>query len=222
MNQAPTIRRKDSISKIRRNKMKKTISILAVTFVLIFFVSQTASASDSGKTNKFSKGSMYVTGQVGINSYVATDEPFDSMPFPMGASYEVFIADNVGIGSKIMFDKWCDYLGVFGGKWTFRVFKPSLYIKYHLNLPGAEGMGLFAGADLGYSIFSASNELGNDYWGDLKSGLHLAPFLGTNLYFWENLSGFFERFLVTFKVDWSVTGDFAGLGGTVGITFRIK
>jgi hypothetical protein len=202
--------------------MKKVILLLVVIFILVFFVSQTASASDAGKAKKFSKGSMFVTGQIAINSYIATDEPFDTMPFPVGASYEVFLADNIGIGSRIMFDKWCDYLGVFGGKWTFRVFKPSLYIKYHLNLPEAEGMGFFAGADLGYCIFSASNELGNDYWGDLGSGLHLAPFLGTDLYFWENLSGFLKRLLVSFKVDWSVTGDFSGLGGAVGITCRIK
>ena len=202
--------------------MKKAILLLVVMFVLGFFVLQTASASDVGRAKKFSKDSMYVIGQIGINSYVATDEPFDTMPFPIGASYEIFIADNIGIGSRFMFDKWCDYLGVFGGKWTFRVFKPSLYIAYYFDLKEVEGMSLFVGADLGYSIFSASNELGNDYWGDLKSGPHLAPFLGTHLYFWENLSGFFERFLVTFKVDWSVTGDFSGLGGTVGITYRIK
>ncbi|UCC39768.1 MAG: hypothetical protein JSV96_18655 [Candidatus Aminicenantes bacterium] len=201
--------------------MKKAALVLIAMFVLVFSV---LGEEEKGvtKAKKFSKGSMYVTGQIGFNSYVATDEPFDAMPFPIGASYEFFIADNIGIGSKIMFDKWCDYLGVFGGKWTFRVFKPSLYIKYHFDLKGVEGIGLFAGADLGYSVFSASNELGSDYWGDLKSGLHLAPFLGTNLYFWENLSGFFDRFLVTLKANWSVAGDFSGLGGTVGITFRIK
>lgn len=202
--------------------MRKAISLLAVMFVLVFSMSQAASASDASRTKKFAKGSMYVTGQIGINSYVATDEPFDAMPFPIGASYEVFIADNIGIGSKLMFDKWCDYLGVFGGKWTFRLFKPSLFIKYHFDLKGVEGMDFFTGADLGYSVFSASNELGSDYWGDLKSGPDLAPFLGTHLYFWENLSGFFEKLLITFKVNYSVTGDFSGVGGTIGITYKIK
>ncbi len=56
----------------------------------------------------------------------------------------------------------------------------------------------------------------------LLTKLHITPFLGTHLYFWENLLGFFERLLVTVKVDLSVTCDFSGVGGTLGITYRIK
>ena len=121
-----------------------------------------------------------------------------------------------------MFDKWSDYLGMFGGKWTFLVFKPSLDITYHFNVKKIEGLNLFTGASLGYSIVSVSNELGNDYTGDLQSEPHIAPFLGTHLYFWENLPGFFNNLLVTFKVYWSVAGDFSGVYGGVGITYRIK
>ena len=200
--------------------MKKTVLLFVPIFALIFFVLNPVSASSNAK--KSSKGSMYVTGQIGINSYVATDAPFDSMPFPIGTSYEFFITDDIGIGGTVMFDKWCDYLGLFGGKFTFRVIKPSLDITYHFALEKIEGLDFFTGANLGYSIFSVSNELGNDYMGDLQSEPHLAPFLGTHLYFWESLSGFFDKILVTLKVYWSVTGDFSGIYGTVGITYKIK
>jgi len=144
------------------------------------------------------------------------------MPFPFGASYEVALTDNIGIGSTVMFDKWSDYLGMFGGKWTFRVFKPSLDITYHFYVNKMKGLNIFTGASLGYSILSVSNELGSDYMGELKSEPHFAPFLGLHLYFWENSPGFFNKLLVTSKVYWSVTGDFSGVSGAVGITYKIK
>lgn len=187
-----------------------------------YFDSLSAPGSTLSRPKKFSRGSMSVTGQIGIHSYVATDDPFNTMPVPLGVSYEVVIADNLGIGGTVMFDKWCDYLGIFGGKYTFRVFKPSLDITYHFDLTKMKGLSPHIGASLGYSILSVSNELGNEYIGELQSELYLAPFLGLHLYFWENLSGFFNRFLVTSRVYWSVTGDFSGLYGAVGITYKIK
>jgi len=210
--------------------MKKAVFLLIVMFVLVFSVfalnkddiEEEKLVSTSSRAKKFSKGSMYVSGQIGINSYVTTDEPFNTMPFPLGASYEVVITDNIGIGSTVMYDKWCDYLGLFCGKFTFRVIKPSLDITYHFNIKKMKGLGLFTGVNLGYSILSVSNELGNDYMGDLQSEPYLASFLGTHLYFWENLSGFYNRLLVTLKIYWSVAGDFSGVYGTVGINFKIK
>ena len=202
--------------------MKKAVLLLITIFVLAFFVFALNPVLASSRAKKSSKGSMYVTGQIGINSYVATADPFDSMPFPIGTSYEFFMTDNIAIGSTVMFDKWCDYLGCFCGKFTFRVIKPSLDITYHFKMEKIEGLDFFTGANLGYNILSISNELGNDYMGDLQSEPHIAPFLGTNLYFWENLSGFFDKILVTLKVYWSVTGDFSGVYSTVGIAYKIK
>ena len=204
--------------------MKKAVLFLIVMFFFVFsaFALNKDYIEEERSAKKSSKGSMYVTGQIGINSYVATDEPFNTLPFPLGASYEVFITDNIGIGGTVMFDKWSDYLGIFGGKWTFRVFKPSLDIAYHFNIKKIKGLDLFTGTSLGYGLLSVSNELGSDYEGELKSEPHFAPFLGLNLHFWENLSGIFDNLLVTAKVYWSVAGDFSGLYGAVGITYRIK
>jgi len=204
--------------------MKKAVLLFIVIFVFAFsaFALNKDDMEEERDGKQFAKGSMYVTGQIGINSYVVTDDPFNTMPFPLGASYEVALTDNIGIGSTVIFDKWSDYLGMFGGKWTFRVFKPSLDITYHFNINKMKGLNLFAGASLGYSILSVSNELGSDYMGELKSEPHFAPFLGLHLYFWENGPGFFDNLLVTSKVYWSVTGDFSGVTGAIGITYRIK
>ncbi len=204
--------------------MKKAVLLLIVIFVFVFsaFALNKDDIEEEKIGKKFAKGSMYVTGQIGFNSYVVTDDPFNTMPFPLGASYEVALTDNIGIGSTVMFDKWSDYLGMFGGKWTFRVFKPSFDITYHFYANRMKGLNLFTGASLGYSILSVSNELGSDYTGELKSEPHFAPFLGLHLYFWENCPGFFNNLLVTSKVYWSVTGDFSGVSAAVGITYKIK
>jgi hypothetical protein len=204
--------------------MKKAVLLLILIFVFAFysFALNKDDMEEEKDEKQFAKGSMYVTGQLGFNSYVATDEPFNALPFPFGGRFEVALTDNIGIGGTIMFDKWSDYLGIFGGIWTFRVFKPSLDINYHFNVNKMRGLNLFGGASLGYSLLSVSNDLGNDYDGGLKSELHFAPFLGLHLYFWESLPGFFKNFLITSKVYWSVTGDFSGVTGEVGITYRIK
>ncbi len=204
--------------------MKKAVLLLIVIFVFVFsaFALNKDNIEEEKIGKKFARGSMYVTGQIGINSYVATDDPFNAMPLPLGASYEVALTDNIGIGSTVMFDKWSDYLGMFGGKWTFQVFKPSLDITFHFNVNKMKGLNIFTGASLGYSILSVSNELGSDYIGELKSEPHFAPFLGLHLYFWENSPGFFNNLLVTSKVYWSVTGDFSGVSAAVGITYKIK
>jgi hypothetical protein len=202
--------------------MKKTVLILFVIVVLAFFISASSSVSAFPRDKKFSKGSMFVTGQVGVNSFVATDNAFDSMPFPIGASYEFSLTDHIGIGGTFMFDKWSDYLGCFCGKFTFLVFKPSLDFTYHFNAEKIKILDFFAGLCLGYSALAVRNELGNDNISDLNSEPHVAPFLGTHFDFWGNRTGFLSKVLLTLKVSWSVTGDFSGIYGAVGMTYRIK
>ena len=200
--------------------MKRAIILIVVLFIIIFSIQQTVYAAIEDSVKKFPKGSLCLIGQMGINSYATTDDPFDARPFPMGAGFEAYIADNVAIGSMFMYDRWSDYLGIYGGKWTLSLYKPSLYLTYIFK--EVKGLSFFTGANLGYNNFSVSNELGNDYEGDLKSGLFFAPYLGTHLYFWENLSGFLNRISVTLIVNWSVVDDFTNIYGTVGITYRFK
>jgi hypothetical protein len=202
--------------------MKKTVSISGGVFILVLAFLVLFPSSASCQSKKFAKESMFLTFQIGTNSYVVTDEPFNSLPFPIGGSFEFCLSDNIGIGGTLMFDKWSDYLGMFGGKYTFLVFKPSLDLTYHFDIDGVEGFNLFSGLSLGYSLLSVTNNLGGEYMGDLRNEPHIAPFLGAHLYFWEDVSDFMERVLVTLKIYWSVTGDFSGVCGAVGITYQIK
>ncbi|MDH4195986.1 MAG: hypothetical protein OEW05_01105 [Candidatus Aminicenantes bacterium] len=201
--------------------MKKTV--LATLAIVVFLLGPgSAFSEDSVRPNR----SFVVTAQVGLNSYVKSADfqadPFDALPFPVGGSFEYAVSGNFGIGGTVMFDKWCDYLGMFGGKWTFRLFKPSFDITYHFRSEKKAGLDVFAGASVGYSILSVGNELGGRYEGRLKSEPHLAPFLGTNVRLRQNPAGFWGRLSVMVRASWSVHGRFSGVYGALGIGYRIK
>jgi hypothetical protein len=121
-----------------------------------------------------------------------------------------------------MFDRWCDYLGMFGGKYAFRVFKPSFDMIYHIPLGKPGGFDLFAGAHLGYSFFWITNEMDNGYEGDLRHEPHFAPFAGAAFRLGKSGPGIMHRLSLTAAVSWSVTGRLSGLYGTVGLAIRLK
>ena len=205
---------------LRKNKMKKTVLFLVP--ILVFFMPVLTFGQNDYPEAKYFKGSMFFTVQIGFSSFAATVQPFDTLPFPVGASFEFFIADRIALGGTVMYEKWSDNLGLFSGKYTFHLFKPSFDVTYHLGMRRLRSLDLFVGANLGYSLLYVSNELDNDYPGNLKNEPHIAPFLGTNFNFWENGSGFLNNIQFNLKVGWSLTGKFFGLFSTIGITFRVR
>ncbi len=201
--------------------MKKTF--LAALSLLV--LAQYPIFADDG-TRPFSRGAMFLTGEIGLNTMVRTAdrfaEPFDIMPFPLGVGFEVMLTDKIGVGGTVMYDQWSDYLGMFGGKWTFRLFRPSVDFAYHFSPEKLRRLDFFTGVNLGYNFVAVSNMLGNTYDGSLKSEPHLAPFVGINLHFWRNSPGFLGRLSVTFKAAYSVTGHFSDVYGMAGLTYRLK
>lgn len=181
-------------------------------------------ASDG--TQPSSKGSMFLTGQIGLNTMVRTADPFadpfNTMIFPLGAGFEFMLTRHIGIGGTIMYERWSDYLGMFGGEWIFRLVKPSFDFAYHFGTERAKTLDFFAGAHLGYSFVAVSNMIGNNYDGNLRSEPHLAPFVGANFHFWRNSPGFLGRLSATFRVAWSVTGHFSDVYSMAGLTYRFK
>lgn len=196
--------------------------LLTLLFVVFLWGPGPAFSQDAAAPDRL----FSLAAQVGLNSYLkAADfqaDPFDAQPFPLGASFEYAVSGNLGFGGTVMFDKWCDYLGMFGGKWTFRLFKPSLDVTYHFWRANHAVLNVFAGASVGYSILSVGNELGNRYQGQLKSEPHIAPFLGTAVRFRHDPAGFWGRLSVVLKASWSVHGRFSGVYGAVGLTYRIQ
>lgn len=179
----------------------------------------------AGETRRTASGSMFVTVQIGVNSFIAAAdrqaEPFQTLPFPMGAAFELLISEHWGLGGTLMHDRWSDYLGLFCGKYSFRLFKPAFDVSYHWRPEKIGGLDLFAGASVGYSLLFVGNELGNRYGGLLKSEPHLAPSLGMRLHFWDHLPGFPEKISLTLRAGWSLAGRFSGPYGSVGVSYRI-
>ncbi len=203
------------------DEMKKPIP-LALASLGFLLGSGLAYAEDGGRP----PGSFFLTAQAGLNTLVRSADfqaaPFDALPFPVGASFEYSLSRHLGLGGTVMFDQWSDYLGMFGGKWTFRLFKPSLDVTYHFWKEEPAGLDVFAGASVGYSILSVGHEVGSRYQGELKSEAHVAPFLGTNLRLRRDPAVFLGRLALTLRASWSVHGRFSGVYGAVGITYRLK
>jgi len=163
--------------------MKKTLLILVLAFVMI--------AGVYGED--FEKGQKFLTGQVGLNSYA----------IPFGASYSMAITDNIEVGATLMLQMWSDF------GFSFTVITPSAVAFYHfttLDLP----VDLFAGASLGYSIFSSDT----GYGGLFASSLYLSPVVGARYFFNDKLA-------VSLKVFFSVLGEFGGVGTYLGVTLLL-
>ncbi|MBN2409473.1 MAG: hypothetical protein JXE07_07020 [Candidatus Aminicenantes bacterium] len=202
--------------------MKKATLVVALSF-LAFALNPVWA---SGEIRPFPKGSMFLTGQFGLNSMVRTADPladpFNSLPFPLGASFEFMLTENIGLGGTAMYDRWSDYLGMYGGKWTFRLIRPSFDCAYHFSPERVKGLGFYTGIQFGYTFVDVDNRLSNRYNGLLKSEAYLAPFAGVHFNPWPNSQGFLGRLSVNFKAAWSVTGRFTGVYGLAGLTYRLK
>ncbi len=169
--------------------MKKFLTLLlAVIFVGGFLFSG---------TKEFSKGDKFVTAQVGLNSYAV----------PFGVSYGMAMTENVEVGGTVMFLFWSD------PGYSYKVISPSLDVMYHFTKLEAEKIDAFAGASLGYSIFSYSSDYGY-YSGTFSSSLYLSPFLGGKYYFNEKTA-------VSLRLYFSVVGTVTGVGGVLGVSFKM-
>jgi hypothetical protein len=201
--------------------MRKTSIVVLILLVLAL---HPIWATDG--TLLFSKGSMILTGQVGLNTMVRTAdpfaEPFSTLPLPFGASFEFMLTDHIGLGGTMMYDQWSDYLGMFGGKWTFRLLRPSFECAYHLSPRKVRCLDFYAGMQFGYTFVAVSNNLGNRYDGNLRSETHLAPVVGAHLNPWPSSRGFPGRISVTLKVAYSMMGRFSDVYCMAGLTYRLK
>ncbi|MEN8154398.1 MAG: hypothetical protein ABFR75_10285 [Acidobacteriota bacterium] len=158
--------------------------------ILIFVLSLILVSAFTFSADNFEKGGKYLTPQIGLNSYA----------IPFGASFGVGITDNIEVGGTLMLQFWGD-IG-----FSFTVIQPSLDAFYHftsLDLP----VDLFAGASLGYSVFSSDN----DYFGVFASSLYLSPMVGARYFIKDKLA-------ISLKLYFSILGELGGVGTVLGAT----
>lgn len=190
--------------------MKCKIQMVLLFFLLGFLFIH-------GATNK----AVLITTQVGHRIPFPTSDPIDKIPL-LGIGFEIDLTNNIGIGGTFIFHQWSDYLRQLGGKYTFREYKPSLDFYYHFNLSQTKAMDLFSGISFGYHFISVENELGNKYDGELENQCSISPFMGIHLYPFSNQSSFLKNLSATFRIHWTVLGDFSGLTLSAGTSFKIK
>jgi hypothetical protein len=177
--------------------MKKNL-IIGLLILFLF------SAYGFSGVKEFSKGSLFITPQVALYSYAPN----------FGASFEYAIDENIGIGASLMLAFWNQK--IMGAKVSESLIIPSFDAYYHFTKIPVKMLDLFAGASLGFSIYSWSwNIAGDDWGGAASSGFYLTPFIGGRYYL-------NKKFAICLRLNVTAVGDWSGVGGLLGLTIRTK
>lgn len=151
---------------------------------------------------EFRKGVTYLTPQVGVNTWTV----------PFGVNVEHAITPNIGIGGT-------------GLLWLFTRADydysiVTLYgdVAYHFTKLNARNLDLYAGGGLGFHVVSKTRK--NDIFepGEHRggaSGLFLLPFVGLRYYLSPKVA-------LSFRLNVGIFGDWSGVDGLIGVTFRLK
>jgi hypothetical protein len=169
-------------------KTNKILVLLLVTIVCFSLALSAAPKKKKYAQLEFNKGEMYLTPQIGLNSYAV----------PFGASLEYAMTENIGVGGTVMMWIWSHGT----------IILPSVDGAYHFTKLDVEKLDLFAGASLGFAIFSAKG----GYTG--SSGLYVSPFVAGRYWFSEKMAA-------SLRLNIGLIGDWDGVGGLLGVTFRI-
>jgi len=175
----------------------KRFSVIAVALLILGL----ASSAFAG-TKEFGQGSFFITPQVGLNSYAV----------PFGVSMEYGVTRNIGVGGTAMFWLWSDRY------WSNTVISLSADAAYHFTQLDVDKLDLFAGASLGFSIYSWSWKSGYGAGIDGSSGssgLWLSPFVAGRYFFTPKIA-------LCLKTYFSIVGSWTGVGGILGVTIRLK
>jgi len=172
--------------------MKNKVILGLALILALFTVSATAG------TNEFSKGSIFITPQIGLNEWT----------IPFGVNAEYAITPNIGVGATVMVWLWSD------SYWSQSVISPMIEGAYHFTKINVDKLDLYAGAGLGFAVYSWKWKNGADGIGsDASSGIFVQPFVAARYYFSKSIAGML-------KFGWGL-GNWGSYGATIGVTFRL-
>lgn len=174
--------------------MKKTLMVVLLVGAVL------AGTAQAG-TKEFFKNGLYVTPQIGLNSWGGG--------IPFGANVEYAVTENIGVGGSVMLNFWSeDY-------WSSTLINFNADVAYHFTKLNAEKFDLYAGGGLGYSVYSYKYKSGYEDWGGVgTSGLYIPIFVGGRYYFNPKTA-------VSLRLVGSLTGHWSGFGGILGVTFNL-
>ncbi|NIM13264.1 MAG: outer membrane beta-barrel protein [Candidatus Aminicenantes bacterium] len=172
-------------------------------FIIVLSILVMVSSAFAGE-KEFGKGQLFLTPQFAYYSYAPN----------FGVSLEYGLTQNIGIGGSLLFAFWSDE--AFDVKISESLITPSFDIYYHFTKVEVEKLDLFAGLSVGYSIYSYSFDIGGFEWNDAgSSNIYLSPILGIKYYLTSKLA-------ISLRSHYSALGDWSGMGGELGLSFRLK
>lgn len=176
-------------------------NMISRVFIVLFIVLMVSSVFAGEK--EFGKGQLFLTPQATYYSYAPN----------LGVSVEYALTENIGIGGSLMLAFWSTGGG--NSKVSESLITPSFEVYYHLTQIPIEKFDIFGCLSVGYSIYSWSWDLGDVEWGDKgSSNLYLSPIMGTRYYLTSKLA-------ICLKFQYSALGNWTGIGGVLGLTFRL-
>ncbi len=100
--------------------------------------------------------------------------------------------------------------------WSNSLIALSADAAYHFTSLDVEKLDAYAGAALGFSIYSWKEKsgFGGDLSGSGSSGLYLQPFLGARYYVTPSIA-------VNLRLNVAVLGDWSGVGGYIGVSIPL-
>jgi len=172
--------------------MKK---IFTMVIVLLLVIGMSLSAG----TKEFKKGASFITGEFGFSSW--------STPF--GASYEMGLTENIGVGASAWMMSWSD------AYYSESLVTPSVFAQYHFTKINVPKLDVAAGGTLGYSVYSFSSKAYSGVALTAGSGLFASLLVTIRYYFTDKIA-------VSLKETYSLLGDWSGSYTMLGVTYRLK
>ncbi len=169
--------------------LKKTFILIGV---LLFSITLIAGEKE------FNKGTDLLTAEIGFSSFGT----------PFGASFERGITDQIGVGASALFMNWGYGSGIFGDH-SQTLIIPSAFAVYHFTEINVKKLDVYAGASLGFGIYS-SNWAGET----ATSSLFLSGIVGVRYYVTEKIA-------INFKESFGLIGDWSGSYSLLGVTFKL-
>ena len=177
--------------------MKKTIFILII-FLLIFTLNTNASVT--------SKGEKYITPQWVVAIHGVR----------IGASYGLFIKDNIEVGASLLFYNWSQDAEYFYHK--NNMFKISFDTLYHLDILKMKKLDTFVGvsAGVGVDFHSVYINYGLTFLEkNTKLPFFISPFAGARYFIKDNLAIFAKGFISYYTGFTNLA-----ISGAVGVSLR--
>ena len=165
-------------------KINKILVVLLVVFLCSSLALSAAPKKKKYAQLTFEKGKLYLTPQIGLNSYA----------IPFGASIEYAMTENIGIGATLMAWIW--------GDGTLIV--PEVDAAYHFTTLKVEKLDLFGGIGVGFAIWSAKGGYGG------SSGIYITPYVAGRYWFSEKMAASL-RVNIGLIGDWTGVGGQLGV-----------